>query len=72
MAIISIALVLSLEIVNSAIETLADAITKEKNQKIKKSKDLAAGAVLLAVFGAAIVGGLIFFPKILEIVNSLL
>jgi len=72
MVLLSIALVLSLEIVNSAIETLADAITKEKNQKIKKSKDLAAGAVLLAAFGAAIVGGIIFFPKIWELINSLL
>ena len=31
---------------------------------IKRTKDLAAGAVLLMAIAAAIVGGIIFFPKL--------
>ena len=38
--ILSIILILSLEIINSAIETLSDAFSKEKNEQIKKVKDL--------------------------------
>lgn len=65
--IISIVTVLALEIVNSSIETLADAITMEENQRIKRAKDMAAGAVLLAAIGATIIGIIIFLPKIVDL-----
>ncbi|MBR2176780.1 MAG: diacylglycerol kinase family protein [Clostridia bacterium] len=47
--------VLSAEAMNTAVENLADKITKEKHPHIKAAKDAAAGAVLiLAVFAVGI------------------
>lgn len=56
------ALVLSLEIVNSAIEKTCDLITEETNTRIKNIKDISAAAVLLASLFALIIGILIFLP----------
>lgn len=56
--------VLTAEAFNAAIERLADRITAEKDPLICQAKDLAAGAVLLAAITAALVGILIFAPKI--------
>jgi diacylglycerol kinase (ATP) len=53
------------EIVNTAIERLADHITKELHPEIKIIKDLAAGAVLVAAIIAVAVGLFIFIPKII-------
>ena len=52
------------EIINTAIERLADHITKERHPEIKIIKDLAAGAVLIAAIIAVIAGLFIFIPKI--------
>jgi len=60
-----IALVLALELINSAIENTIDFISEEKNETFKKIKDLSAGAVLIAAIASAVVGGIIFLPKIL-------
>ena len=46
-------------------ELLADRITSAQDDAIGKAKDVAAGAVLLCVIFAALVGLLIFVPKIL-------
>lgn len=64
---ICIALVLSLEIINSAIEKLADFACPSVNPAIKTIKDMAAGAVLLAAIISFIIGGIIFFPKLLSL-----
>ena len=56
--------VIALEAVNSAIENTTDLISKEKNETIKKIKDLSAGAVLIAAIASAIIGLIIFLPKI--------
>ena len=60
------ALVLSLEGLNSAIENLCDRVTKEKDEYIKNTKDIAAGAVLIAAIFSLIIGFVILF-KPLEI-----
>lgn len=62
--VICIALVIALEGMNSAIEYLADLVSPDYHPLAGKAKDIAAGAVLWAVIGAVIVGGIIFFPKI--------
>lgn len=62
--VIVIGAVLSAEAVNSAIESLADLVSPEYNEAIKKTKDLAAGAVLIMAIAAAIVGFIIFIPKL--------
>ena len=59
---IVIGAVLAAEAVNSSIEALADLVSP-----IKRTKDLAAGAVLLMAIAAAIVGFIIFIPKIATI-----
>jgi len=59
-----IGLVFALELINSAIENTADFITTERNETIKKIKDLSAGAVLVAAIASAIIGLIIFLPKI--------
>lgn len=56
----SIALVLGLEMVNSAIENLVDLVTMERRPLAGKVKDIAAGAVLFASIIAVIIGIIIF------------
>lgn len=64
---IVIGAVLAAEAVNSAIEALADFVSPDYHEAIKQTKDLAAGAVLLMAMAAAVVGLLIFVPKILAL-----
>ena len=56
--------VISLELVNTAIENTVDLITMEKHPKAKIAKDVAASAVLIAAITATIIGLIIFVPKI--------
>lgn len=60
-----IAFVLVAEMLNTAIEILCDVLHKEFNAGIKKVKDVAAGAVLLAAVGSGITGVIIFLPKLI-------
>ncbi|MCM1377798.1 MAG: diacylglycerol kinase family protein [Clostridium sp.] len=60
--------VLAAEGFNSAIEALADRITEEDDPLIGKAKDIAAGSVLLTALGAALIGLIIFLPKLQEII----
>ena len=62
----AIGTVLAAEAVNSSIEAIADLVSPEYNEAIKRTKDLAAGAVLILAISAAIVGLIIFVPKIME------
>lgn len=64
------ALVISLELVNTAVEAVVDLITKEHRHRAKLAKDTAAGAVLIAAITSAIIGGLLFFPKILALFTT--
>ncbi len=56
-----IAFVLSAECFNTALENICDSITKERSEKIKQAKDVAAGAVLIMAIMSAIVGVIVFF-----------
>ena len=60
----AIALVIGSELLNTAIETIVDMVSPEKNPKAKLAKDISAAAVLAFAIGAFIVGTLIFIPKI--------
>lgn len=62
-----IALVLVLEMFNSAIEKLCDLYSKEHNSKIKYIKDVCAGAVLLASVIAAFIGCMVFWPYLIKL-----
>ncbi|RLD90557.1 MAG: diacylglycerol kinase [Bacteroidetes bacterium] len=63
----SIGLVISLEIMNSSIESMADFISPERHEKIKKIKDLSASGVLISAITALIIGLIIFIPKIFKL-----
>ncbi|MFF5382273.1 diacylglycerol kinase family protein [Pedobacter suwonensis] len=60
-----ISAVIVAEILNAAIEKLADVVSPGFHPKIKIVKDLAAAAVLVAACLALAVGGIIFIPKLL-------
>jgi diacylglycerol kinase (ATP) len=60
-----IALVLSMEGFNTAIEIIADKLHPEFDKEIGKAKDVAAGAVLIAAIVAALIGFVIFVPRLL-------
>lgn len=55
------------ELMNTAIETIVDIICPETDPRAKLAKDTAAGAVLMAAIAAAVVGAIIFVPKILDL-----
>ena len=61
---IVIALVFSLEIINSAIENICDYISPQWSEVIKKVKDLAAAAVFVSSVISVICGAIIFLPKL--------
>ena len=61
---LAITLVIGAELFNTAIETIVDMVSPEKNPKAKLAKDIAAAAVLAFAIGAAVVGLIVFIPKI--------
>lgn len=67
--VLTIGLVVICEVFNSAIENIADFISPNKHEMIKKIKDLGAAAVLLSAILAVIVGLIIFLPKIVEVIH---
>lgn len=63
--IILFSIVIAGEIFNTAIENLVDFICPDKNEKARIIKDSSAGAVLVLAIGSAIIGFIIFIPKII-------
>jgi diacylglycerol kinase (ATP) len=61
---LSITVVLFAEIINTAVEVVVDLVTPEYHPLAKQAKDVAAGAVLLAACGAAVVGYVVFSSRI--------
>ncbi len=61
---LAITLVWTFEALNTAIEHLCDAVSPEHSESVKRAKDLAAGAVLIAAIAAAIIGIAVFIPYI--------
>jgi diacylglycerol kinase (ATP) len=62
----AIVLVWSAEAFNTALEQLADALHPKRHPGIGRAKDVAAGAVLIAAVGAAIIGVLVFVPHLVQ------
>lgn len=60
-------MILLLELLNSAVEQMADLMRPRLMHHVKLVKDMTAGAVLIASFGSIIVGILIFLPHIFEL-----
>ena len=62
--IFALGLVMSIEGLNTAIESLSDFIHPEHHRKIGFIKDISAGAVFIAAIAAIIIGFIIYFPKV--------
>jgi diacylglycerol kinase len=63
--------VMTAEMFNSALETLAKAVDRQHNLHLEKALNIGSGAVLTAAIGSAVVGLTIFLPRLLALVNSL-
>lgn len=66
------AIVISLELINTAIENTVDISTGVFNMYAKRAKDISAGAVLVISIGAAIAGLIIFIPYGIELLTYIL
>jgi diacylglycerol kinase (ATP) len=56
--------VLVAEMVNTAIEAIVDLLSPEHDAQARAAKDIAAGAVLITAFGAALIGYIVLFPYV--------
>jgi len=65
-----VGLVWMAEIFNTAIETLTNLVSPELHPLAGKTKDLAAGAVLMASITAAVIGLIVFVPYWADYINS--
>lgn len=62
--VLAITLVWTFEAMNTAVEHLCDVVSPEHSQSVKRAKDVAAGAVLIAAIAAAIIGVCVFYPHL--------
>lgn len=62
--VLSIAMVMSAEGFNTAIEKLTDLVSPDYHPLAGQAKDLAAGAVLIFALGTLVIGFIIFLPKV--------
>lgn len=61
--------VLVCELINTALEKAVDLYTKEFNETAKIVKDVAGATVLVMCIFSAIIGAIIFIPKILVLIK---
>lgn len=60
---LSCALVLGLELMNSALEALVDHLSPDEHPEVRLVKDMAAGGVLLASIGSLVCGVLLVLSR---------
>lgn len=66
-----ICLVLTAEIINTAVERTVDLVTKEYHELARIAKDVSAGSVLVTSIFSLIIGIIIFIPKIITLLGGL-
>ena len=59
--------VIALELLNTAIEAIVDLASPQYHTLAKYAKDVSAGAVLIMAFFAAVIGMMIFLPKLFSL-----
>ena len=67
---ICFAIVIGGELFNTAIEIVVDLAMPKINENAKRSKDISAGGVLIFAIGSAIVGLIIFLPKLILLIKK--
>ena len=66
------ALVIVLELLNTALESVVDLTVKQSYHELAKiAKDCAAGAVLVSALSSVAIGSLILFPPLLKFIQNL-
>lgn len=65
---LAVGLVWTAELLNTAIEVLADRVSQEREEPVRRVKDAAAAAVLMAALGALGVGLMVFVPKLWRLI----
>lgn len=66
---LTIALVLMMEMINTVLEALINLVSPQIQQEAKVAKDVAAAAVLIASIFAIAIGAMIFLPKFIKLIN---
>jgi diacylglycerol kinase len=64
----AIGFVFAMELMNTAIENIADFLSTDIDDRIKKIKDLSAAATFVSAIVALIIGVVVFLPKIIELI----
>ena len=67
-----VALVLSLELINSQIERILDILRPDYSEEVRKMKDISAGAVLVASIGSLVLAVIIILPYVIKLINTFL
>ncbi len=62
--VLTIALVLVVESINTSLETICDLVSPGYHPLVKRAKDISAAAVLIAASAAVLVGALLFVPRL--------
>lgn len=65
--IVALALVWVAEAINTAFEHLCDVVSPEFHQSVKRSKDIAAAAVLVCVIASTLLGAITFAPYVFAV-----
>lgn len=66
---LAIGLVFVCELINTAIEILTDMITDQYSEKVKKVKDISAGAVLFSAVISVIIGLIVFLKPVIGLLK---
>jgi diacylglycerol kinase len=67
--VLTIALVLVVESVNTALETLCDLVSPGHHPLVKQAKDVSAAAVLIAALASVAIALLLFGPRLIALVR---
>jgi diacylglycerol kinase len=66
--VLAIGLVIAAECVNTALERLADRVSREHDPLIKQAKDCGSAAVLVLAITATVIGGIVLGSKLWAVV----
>ncbi len=67
-----ISAILALELFNTSLEHFLDLFHPEINEQVGHIKDLMAGSLAIASLGAATIGFIIFMPKIINFIKTII
>ncbi len=68
--VLAIGLVLISELLNTSLEKLTDMVTSEYSEEARKVKDISAAAVLISAVLSAIVGLMVFYGPLMDLIKK--